>query len=113
MANLIQYLTVKYTRMIGEISNDLGVQLDKTANLQNIIQALKNHDILFDGGPLTLDRIQAMEDGSFRILPIPPMPAETCIEEISKQFGTKNGKKEGKETEDIIELVESQVASVG
>ena len=108
MANLIDYLTTKYNRMVGEITKDLSDQLDKIVEQGNMIRALKNPDIPFNGGPLTLDRIQVMEDGNFRILPMPPAPADTCIEEVSKEFGKKNGKKENKETENAAELVEAQ-----
>jgi hypothetical protein len=79
MANLTEYLTEKHTRMIMEITKDLSDQLDKVANLQNIFRALKNPDILVDLGPLTLDRIQVMEDGNLRVLPMPPAPVDTCI----------------------------------
>ena len=94
MANLSEYLTAKYTKLITEISKDLEAQVDKVADLQNMIRALKNPDMLLNGGPFTLDRIQIMEDGSIRPLPMPPVPADTCIEEVSKDFGQKNGKKE-------------------
>ena len=108
MANLTEYLTIKYNRMIGEITKDLSDQLDKVAELGDMIRALKNPDMIFNGGPLTLDRIQVMEDKNFRILPIPPVPADTCIEEVSKEFGKKNGKKDDKEIENAVELVEAQ-----
>ena len=108
MANLTEYLTTKYNRMVGEITKDLSDQLDRVAELGNMIRALKNSDMPVNGGSLTLDRIQVMEDGNFRILPLSPVPADTCIEEVSKEFGKKNGKKENKETENAAELVEAQ-----
>ena len=105
MANLTEYLTAKYTKMITEMSADLGAQVDKVADLQNMIRALKNPDILLNGGVLTLDRIQIMEDGNFRILPMPPVPVpptpDTCIAEVSKKFG-ENGKKDNKEKEAVL-----------
>ena len=76
MANLTEYLTAKYTKMIAEISADLGSQVDRLTEVQNILRALKNPDMLVDGMPLTLDRLQVMDDGSHRILP--PPPADTC-----------------------------------
>ena len=103
MANLTEYLTTKYNRMVGEITKDLSDQLDKVTELGNMIRSLKNPDMLVNGGPLTLDRIQVMEDGNFRILPVPPVPADTCIEEVSKEFGKKNGKKDGKEAEETLQ----------
>ena len=93
MANLTEYLTAKYTKMIAEISADLGSQVDRLTEVQNILRALKNPDMLVDGMPLTLDRLQVMEDGSHRILP--PPPADTCQLEVSKTFDkAKNGTKE-------------------
>ena len=44
MANLTPYLTEKYTKMIAEITADLGKTADDLANAQNIIRALKNPD---------------------------------------------------------------------
>jgi hypothetical protein len=93
MANLTEYLTTKFTKMVIEVANDLGNQVDKVTELQNIFRALKNTDILVDGMPLTLDRLQIMEDGTHRILP--PPPADTCQLEVSKDFAKpKNGVKE-------------------
>ena len=46
MADLTQYLTAKYTKMVAEISTDLGKTADELANLQNIIRALKNPDMM-------------------------------------------------------------------
>ena len=108
MADMTVYITEKYNRMFAEITKDLGTQLDKATDLQNMLRALLLPDMIFNGGPLTLDRIQVMENGDFRILPMPPVPADTCIEEVSKEFGKKNGKKDHKEVENVAELVEAQ-----
>ncbi len=91
MANMGPYMAEKYTKMIEAITNDLGNTADKLAQAQNILRALKNPDMLVDGAPLTLDRMQVMENGDIRTLP--PPPEMTCIEEVTKEFG-KNGKKE-------------------
>ena len=91
MANLTEYLTTKFNKMVMEVANDLGGQVDKVSEIQNILRALKNPDILVDGSPLTLDRLQIMEDGTHRILP--PPPADTCQLEVTKSFGKSNGKK--------------------
>ena len=91
MANLTPYLTEKYTKMIGEITADLGKTADDLANVQNIIRALKNPDMLVDGAPMNLDRIQVMETGEIRVIPPPPAPGpDTCSPD-------KNGKKTEKE----------------
>ena len=91
MANLTPYLTEKYTKMIAEITADLGKTADDLANAQNIIRALKNPDMMVDGAPLTLDRLQVMETGDIRVIPPPPPPGpDTCTQD-------KNGKKPEKE----------------
>ena len=94
MADLSQYLTQKYTKMIAEITADLGKTADDYARVQNIIRALKNPDLMVDGASLTLDMVQVMENGDIRILPPPPAPAitETCVQEPKS-----NGKKDAKE----------------
>ena len=94
MANLTPYLTEKYTKMIAEITADLGKTADDLANLQNILRALKNPDMMVNGSPnLTLDRVQIMENGDIRLLPPTPAPiTETCV-----QAPEKNGKKDSKE----------------
>ena len=97
MANLTPYLTQKYTRMIEEISTDLGKTADDLANLQNIIRALKNPDMMVDGTSLTLDRLQVMENGDIRVMPPPPAPiTDRCVQEPEK-----NGKKSAKELVDV------------
>ena len=91
MANLTPYLTEKYTKMISEITADLGKTADDLANVQNIIRALKNPDMMVDGAPLTLERLQIMETGDIRVIPPPPAPGpDTCSPD-------KNGKKTEKE----------------
>ena len=94
MADLTQYLTTKYTKMIAEITADLGKTADDLANAQNIIKALKNPDMMVNGMSLTLDKVQVMENGDIRLLPPPPAPTitETCV-----QAPEKNGKKDSKE----------------
>ena len=93
MADLTQYLTAKYQKMIAEITADLGKTADDLANAQNIIRALKNPDMLMNGAPLTLDMVQVMENGDIRLLPPTPAPiTETCV-----QAPDKNGKKPEKE----------------
>ena len=94
MADLSQYLTQKYTKMIAEITADLGKTADDLANAQNIIKALKNPDMMVNGASLTLDMGQVMENGDIRLLPPPPAPVitETCVQEPKS-----NGKKPEKE----------------
>jgi hypothetical protein len=88
MANLTPYLIDKFTKMIAEITADLGKTADDLADVQNIIRALKNPDMIVNGFPnLTLDRVQVMETGDIRVIPPPPAPGpDTCSPD-------KNGKK--------------------
>ena len=93
MADLTQYLTQKYTKMVAEISADLGKTADDLANAQNIIRALKNPDMMVHGASLTLDMVQIMENGDIRLLPPQPAPITArCVQEPQK-----NGKKPEKE----------------
>jgi hypothetical protein len=95
MANLTPYLTEKYTKMIAEITTDLGKTADDLANAQNIVRALKNPDMLVNGTSLTLDMVQVMENGDIRVIPPPPAPGpDTCTQE-------KNGKKPEKELANV------------
>ena len=96
MADLSQYLTQKYTKMIAEITADLGKTADDLANAQNIIRALKNPDMMVNGASLTLDMVQIMENGDIRLLPPPPAPAitDTCVKAPEPE---KNGKKTEKD----------------
>jgi len=97
MADLTQYLTQKYTKMVAEISADLGKTADDLANAQNIIRALKNPDMMVNGASLTLDMVQIMENGDIRLLPPPPTPiTDRCVQEPQK-----NGKKTEKELADV------------
>ena len=96
MANLTPYLTEKYTKMIAEITADLGKTADDLAETQNIVRALKNPDMIVNGFPnLTLDRVQVMENGDIRVIPPTPAPiTETCVQAPEPD---KNGKKDSKE----------------
>ena len=95
MANLTEYLTTKFTKMIGEITADLGKTADDLANAQNIIRALKNPDMMVNGASLTLDMVQIMENGDIRLLPPVPTPiTDTCVRAPEPE---KNGKKPEKD----------------
>ena len=81
----------KQGECILELGKELGDVSERLTSTQNILRALKNPDILVDGAPFTLDRMQIMENGEIRKIPLPP--EMTCIEEVTKEFG-KNGKKD-------------------
>ena len=94
MADLTQYMTQKYTKMIAEITADLGKTADDLANAQNIVRALKNPDMMVNGVSLTLDMVQVMENGDIRVIPPPTPNPDTCTQE-------KNGKKPEKELANV------------
>lgn len=94
MADLTQYMTQKYTKLIAEITADLGKTADDYARVQNWIRGLKNPDMLFDGASLTLDRIQIMENGDIRVISPPTPSPDTCSPD-------KNGKKPEKELANV------------
>jgi hypothetical protein len=81
----------KQSDCIQELGKELGDVAGQLSSAQNVLRALKNPDMLWNGVPLTLDRIQVMENGDIKDLP--PPPEMTCVEEVTKEFG-KNGKKE-------------------
>jgi len=81
----------KLDEAIEELGSDIGKTADDLANVQNIIRALKNPDIMVNGASLTLDMVQVMENGDIRLLPPPPAPiVETCVKAPEPE---KNGKK--------------------
>ena len=95
MADLTQYLTQKYIKLITEITADLGKTADDLANAQNIIKALKNPDMMVNGMSLTLDMLQIMENGDIRVMPPAPTPiTDTCVKAPEPE---KNGKKTEKD----------------
>jgi hypothetical protein len=108
MANLTEYLIAKHGKLTAEILADLSAQIDRATEFQSMIRALKNPDVLLNGGSLTLERIQVLEDGNFRILPMPPVPVpptpDTCIEEVSKDFA-KNGRRTETAVAELAEVV--------
>ena len=83
---------------IKELGRNLGELSGKQALADNVIRGLKNPDIIINGGSVTMDRIQVMENGEIRLLPPPPAPVitETCV-----QAPDKNGKKTEKELADV------------
>ena len=78
---------------IKELGRNIGEVSIKQAFAENIVRGLKNPDMLMNGGSVTLDMVQIMENGDIRLLPPTPAPiTETCV-----QAPEKNGKKDSKE----------------
>jgi hypothetical protein len=78
---------------IKELGRNIGEVSIKQAFAENIVRGLKNPDMLVNGGSVTMQRVQVMENGDIRLLPPVPAPiTETCV-----QAPEKNGKKPEKE----------------
>ena len=91
----------KQGECILELGKELGEVSTQLANNQNILRALKNPDMLWKGAPLTLGRLQVMENGDIR--EIQPPPEMTCTEEVTREFG-KNGKKTESAVAELVEV---------
>jgi uncharacterized coiled-coil protein SlyX len=90
MANAVQKLEgrlhalkkkiAKQDEVIEELGSELGNAAGDLAEIQGLIRALKNPDIIVNGAPsLTLDRVQVMENGDIRVLPPSPSPIVTGV----------------------------------
>ena len=89
-----QEVEIKYlNEAIKELGRKIQEISSKQAFAENIVRGLKTPDILMNDFPVTEDRIQIMETGEIRLKTPVEVPPDTCVEEISKEFG-KNGKKE-------------------
>ena len=69
---------------IASLRNDINIY-------NQVLEGLRS-------GELSWDRVQVMETGQLKVHP--PPPPDTCIKEISEEFGKNNGKS------DVAELVE-------
>ena len=73
---------------IKSLRNDMRIY-------NEVIEALKS-------GELPWERVQVMETGQLKVLePAPPVP-DTCVEEVTRDFVKRNGKKDTA----VAELVE-------
>ena len=76
--------------VVASLRNDL-------ATYNQVIEALRS-------GELPWERVQVMETGQLKILePAPPVP-DTCVEEVSKDFVKRNGKKTEAAVTELVEV---------
>jgi len=75
---------------IASLKNDL-----RTYN--QVIEALRT-------GELPWERVQVMETGQLKVLePAPPVP-DTCVEEVTRDFVKRNGKKTEAAVTELVEV---------
>ena len=88
-------------------SNEVDRLEGVVASLRNDINTYNQVIAGLKSGELPWERVQLMETGQLKILePAPPVP-DTCVEEITKEIGRRNGKKDAKEIGTAVdELVE-------
>ena len=85
MAGEADYLADMYNANLKKVTHDLFETNKQLVYAQNILRALRNPDMLVEGGPMTIDRIQALENGDVTILPprpVMPKPAETAPNDL-------------------------------
>ena len=93
-------------------SNEVDRLEAQVASLRNDINTYNETLAGLKDGELTWDRIQIMETGQLRVIPpAPPAPIvpDTCVEDVSKGFGKKNGKR----PETALEGQEMALVEVG
>ena len=76
--------------VVASLRNDI-------ATYNQVIEALRS-------GELPWERVQVMETGQLKVLePAPPVP-DTCVEEVSKDFVKRNGKKTEAAVTELVEV---------
>jgi|TARA_Y100000310_G_scaffold191121_1_gene191128 hypothetical protein len=94
MAGDVDYIADMYNANIKKVVRDLFETNRQLAYAQTILRALRNPDMIVEGGPMTVDRIQSLENGDVTILPpkpVIPKPAETAPNDLCVQEASKNG----------------------
>ena len=97
MAAEADYMADMLLTNLKKVTADLFETNKQLVYAQNVLRALRNPNMLVEGGEMTVERIQALEDGNVTILPpwpIIPKPAETspidsCVQEPSKNGNSK------------------------
>jgi hypothetical protein len=74
-------------------SNEVDRLEAAVASLRNDISTYNEVLAGLKSGELTWDNVQVLETGQLRVIPPAPSAPEPCVEEVSKDFGKRNGKK--------------------
>ena len=91
------------------IARNTGWWSNEVDRLEAVVASLRNDMRIYNeviealrSGELPWERVQVMETGQLKVLePAPPVPA-TCVEEVTRDFVKRNGKKDTA----VAELVE-------
>ena len=105
-------------------SNEVDRLEAQVASLRNDIVTYNQVLAGLKDGELTWDSVQVLESGQLRVMPPPPKPdpappePDKCVEEVSKEFGTRNGKRpetalERQESPSLNETAVVELAEAG
>ena len=76
--------------VVASLRNDMRIY-------NEVIEALKSWE-------LPPERVQVMETGQLKVLePAPPVP-DTCVEEVTRDFVKRNGKKSETAVAELVEV---------
>ena len=90
-------LTMFWSNRVDRLEATIVSLRNDLTTYNQVIAGLKS-------GELTGENVQILETGQLRVIPPAPPVPDICVEEVSKDFGKKNGKKA--DTFDSTELVE-------
>jgi len=85
-------------------SNEVDRLEATIASLRNDINTYNQVIAGLKSGELPWERIQLMETGQLKILEPAPTVPDTCVEEVTKEFGKRNGKKTETAVTELVEV---------
>jgi len=86
-------------------SNEVDRLEAVVASLRNDINTYNEVIAGLKSGELPWDRVQIMETGQLKVHQPPQPVPDTCVEEVTKEFGKRNGKKTEAAVTELVEVV--------
>ena len=83
-SEIISRHTTFWTNEVDRLESTVANLLNDIGTYNQVLEGLRS-------GELSWDRVQIMETGQLKVHP--PPPPDTCIKEISEEFGKANGQK--------------------